>query len=242
MILIVSATRTKYEDLKATSLSCSLPATNDFIKCIINNTYCAISSVNKQVDILYIYENTLPIAKAYNVGISYALSETVYTEIVFIHDDVTIEDRRFEHKVGYWLSKYDVIGLAGGDNVKLEKPYLWHIMSKNRYGTVGHYIDGDWYGTSFGVTNKRVTIIDGLFIGIKTNTLREKNNLRFDEDLPGFHHYDIDFSLQANKQKCKIGVVPILVTHNSPGLLSFNKDYIESENYLHRKCSANSLP
>lgn len=236
MILIISATRLKYEELKTSSLSCSLPITNDFIKCNIKNHKCAISSVNKDVDILYIYENTLPIAKAYNLCISYALEETVYTEVVFIHDDVCIEDRRFEHKVKYWLSKYDIIGLAGGDNVKLEKPYLWHIMSKNRYGTVGHYIDSDWYGTTFGVTNKRVAVIDGLFIGINVDTWREKNNLRFDENLPGFHHYDIDFSLQANQQQCKIGVVPILVTHNSPGLLSFNnKDYLESENYLHRK-------
>ena len=237
MILIISATRYKYEELKGTTLSCSLGADN-FVKLNLNGVHAAIGQANKKVDILYIYENTLPIAKAYNAGLSYVLNETVYDDIVFIHDDVTIEDRHFERKVQYWLTKYDVIGLAGGSDVKLEEPYLWHIMSKNRYGMVGHYIDGDWYGTSFGVTNKRVNIIDGLFIGIKTQTLREKNTLRFDEGLPGFHHYDIDFSLQANLQKCRIGVVPILVTHNSPGLLSINdKKFVESQKYFKQKYS-----
>lgn len=234
MILIISTTRSVYGNLKATSLSRSLPTTKDFV--ILPTPKCAISSVNENVDILYIYENTLPIAKAYNIGILYALNQKNYTEIVFIHDDVHIEDRQFEYKVKYWLSKYDVIGLAGGDNIKLEKPYLWHIMSKNRYGTVGHYINGDWYGTTFGVTNKRVNLIDGLFMGVKVKTFCEKTNLRFDENLPGFHHYDIDFSLQANKQQCRIGVVPILVTHDSPGLLSFSdKKYLESESYIHSK-------
>ena len=238
MILIISATQIDYEDLKKTTLSTSLSVNTDFHRITYNNIPIGKANVNKHVDIIYFYNNELPIAEVYNAGISYTLTDSIYTHVVFIHDDVAIEDRHFEDKVQHWLTKYDIIGLAGGADVKLKRPYLWHIMSKNRYGTVGHYVDGDWYGTTFGPTNKRVSIIDGLFMGMTTDLLRNKPRLRFDEELPGFHHYDIDFSLQANQQHCKIGVVPILVTHNSPGLLSLDDmDYIASETRFHNKYS-----
>lgn len=239
MILIVSATRSNLDGVKNTSLTKSLLTpyqSIDFEHVNIDDEKGVRANLNGVLDILYIYENTLPIGKVYNKAIRFALNNTLYTTILFIHDDVIIEDRSFERKVNEGLKAFDIIGLAGGANVSIKRPCLWHIMSKERYGTVGHFINGHWYGTTFGPSNTRVTIIDGLFIGVETKTLREKPSLRFDDKLPGFHHYDIDFCLSANKAKCKIGVVPIITTHHSPGLLSFNDvKYQTSEDYFLQK-------
>jgi len=239
MILIVSTTRSDLDGLKQTSLTKSLLTRHqsiDFEHVNVDDQKGARANLNGLLDILYIYENTTPIGKVYNKAIRFALNNTIYSKILFVHDDVIIEDRSFEQKVIEGLKVYDIIGLAGGSNITIKRPCLWHIMSKERYGTVGHFINGHWYGTTFGPSNNRVALIDGLFIGISTDTLREKPLLRFDEKLPGFHHYDIDFCLAANERKCKIGVVPIIVTHHSPGLLSFNdKKYQTSEDYFIQK-------
>lgn len=198
-----------------------------------------VFTLNEKGDTLVILpENTLPICKAYNKLIKDRLinSSVKYERIVFVHDDVIIEDRHLEDKLEKYLKTYDIIGLAGGVEPEIKAPALWHLMCKRHFGTVGHYLNGKWYGTTFGVSDTRVAIVDGVFIGVNRSVLVEKN-LRFDEDLPHFHHYDILFCLEANAIKLKIGVVPILITHLSPGLTNVSKAYLDSEKVFLNKAS-----
>ena len=82
--------------------------------------------------------------------------------------------------------------------------------------------------TVFGPTPSRVAIIDGLFIAVKLKNVLDVG-WKFNENF-SFHHYDISSCLDANKLKLKVGVVPINVVHDSPGLSDYNnKSYQESE-------------
>jgi len=74
--------------------------------------------------------------------------------------------------------------------------------------------------TAFGPSPDRVTILDGVFLALDARRVKG-SKARFDETFL-WHHYDIDFSLTCNKNKIKMGVWPILIEHQSPGLLNVN--------------------
>ncbi len=148
-----------------------------------------------------------------------------YDIVVFVHDDVFIDDANIRNKLIEAHTQYDIVGVAGGVNPTIRRPALWHLMcggfGPNLRGFVGHYTeDGKIMMTNFGPTPDRVAIADGLFLSIKTSQIRNvgwKFNERYN-----FHHYDISSCLDANKAKLKIGVYPILIYHMSPGLRSLS--------------------
>jgi GT2 family glycosyltransferase len=134
--------------------------------------------------------------------------------IIFIHDDVLVEDLFFIEKLDLAFEKYSVVGLAGSKKVNLASEIAaWHIMSQREdfVGEVAHSKDGKYWTTVFGPTDSRALLVDGLFIGVTIKDLLEKNVI-FDENFT-FHHYDLDFSLQLSQNKIKCGVFPIKVTH-----------------------------
>ncbi|CAB5226396.1 Glycosyltransferase like family [uncultured Caudovirales phage] len=150
-----------------------------------------------------------------------------YAQILFVHDDMWIDDAGFLTKLEEGHKQYDIIGLAGGLNPAIKAPALWHIMcggfhGNNLRGFAGHYLpDGITTSiTNFGPSPARVAIIDGAFMSVNVNKIKEVNWM-FNENYT-FHHYDISSCIDANKKKLKIGVVPILSYHNSPGLRDIN--------------------
>jgi len=171
-----------------------------------------------------IWENTEGLPVAYNRKIEeYKNSGAEF--IVFVHDDVYIDDLKLYEKLnqGYKLG-YNIIGLAGGLNPRLTNPALWHIMTERNQqrGQVAHPAGNVNQNmvTPFGPTPSRVAIADGLFISIHIPTVT-KTNWKFNENYT-FHHYDIASCIDANREKLKIGVYPIHVIHSSPGLLSIH--------------------
>lgn len=137
--------------------------------------------------------------------------------LLFVHDDVEIQDDCLEAKLNEGLKEFDVIGLAGTQIFNMKKPILWHVNDRNKFsGAVAHSHEKKVWMTPFGEFKKRCIVIDGLFIATKLSTL-VKNNLRFDE-LFSFHHYDIDFCLNAHNKGVSIGTWPIWVVHHSIGV------------------------
>jgi len=150
--------------------------------------------------------------------------------IVFVHDDVDIISSDLLYQLREGFKRFDVIGVAGCVNPKILDRNLWHWMAGDRSncrGIAGHpYSDSEFFVTSFGPTPSRVVIIDGVLMAIKTKKIYN-SGIRFDEQFR-FHHYDIDFSLTCNTKKAKIGVWPILINHQSPGLKDFDTTWNES--------------
>lgn len=168
--------------------------------------------------------NKAGLSKCYNTFLEKQIDNFEY--IVFCHDDITIDDYNITSKLELYHKKFDIIGLAGGINPIIRQPALWHLMcggfsSGNLRGAVAHYIDDQaLHVTSFGATPSRVTVLDGLFLSLKTASIKAAG-WKFNENYT-FHHYDIASSLDANKLKLRLGVAPIWAIHKSPGLMNIN--------------------
>tara|TARA_R110002110_G_C13275758_1_gene702077 strand:+ start:251 stop:958 length:708 start_codon:yes stop_codon:yes gene_type:complete len=159
-----------------------------------------------------------------------------YDIVLFVHDDVYIDDLDCFAKIRTAISahQYDIIGLAGGQEVTIKKPALWHLMSKKHFGAVVHPISdqvedsGCVSVTSFGPTPMRCAVLDGLFLAVNLKPVLD-SKWKFNENFK-FHHYDISSCLDANKKKLKLGTYPIWVVHSSPGLKDYwNTEYQKSE-------------
>jgi hypothetical protein len=147
--------------------------------------------------------------------------------LLFVHDDVELEDIFLIDKISN--SPYEVTGLAGTKKADLSKPPGWHLMS-TREDWVGEVAHAEFkedkkniWTTVFGSTNSRALLIDGLFICVDVKALKEKN-VRFNEKFE-FHHYDLSFCLDCNKEKIKIGVLPIRVIHHGLGDSMLSEDW-----------------
>lgn len=158
-----------------------------------------------------VYENKEGLPKVYNRFIT---EENRNFKLIFVHDDVLIEDLFLFDKLNLAFEKFDIVGLAGARscNVSAEHP-AWHLMAprEDLVGEVTHSRSGINWTTVFGKTPNRVLVLDGLFIAVDTAKLLDTNTF-FDEEFE-FHHYDITFCLKANSQKLKMGVYPIRVVH-----------------------------
>jgi len=217
------STAASFEDLKKRS------------KCNVTNSegLSDITNVNG------IFNNTTAIAKTYNSLINTFKDEDCV--LVLAHDDVLITDKDWISKLHQALEKYDIVGLAGGSEAALRPPTLWHIMcpKETHRGDVYH-IDGtgkNTFKTHFG-KNGRVLILDGLFLAFNPKKIYEAG-ISFDETCPAkFHFYDIDFSLQCNKAKLKLGTTNINVVHASPGLKSFTEEWNLGQDWFLLKAQA----
>ena len=202
--------------------------------------YKSVAKLGIKVYMAFNEHNTQGLSKRYNDFLEKCKDK--YEYIVFVHDDVYIDDLAICEKLEKAHEQFDIVGLAGGINPKIQKPALWHLMcggfhSGNLRGAVAHPAGSNEIAmTSFGITPCRVAVLDGLFLSIKTSSIKN-TNWKFNENYT-FHHYDIASSLDANNMKLKLGVAPIWAIHSSPGLLDINnKLFVDSEERFIREYS-----
>jgi hypothetical protein len=179
--------------------------------------------------------NTKSLQQCYNNFIDDA-RKTNIDIAVFVHDDVYINTRDLYTLLSKAADQYTVFGLAGATSCKIGNPALWHLMSKkqDQRGCVAHGSKKSYMYTSFGPVPSRCLIIDGVFIGININKLPEE--VKFDETYPcKWHYYDLDFSLECNRNKVIIGVVDIPIIHSSPGLTNPDKEFYDGQEYFINK-------
>ena len=193
--------------------------------------YKSLIDQNYQGQFIFHVENKLGLCKLYNKYIN-----TSWETVIFVHDDVYIDSCDFINKVYNGFEKFDVCGLAGGSNLKVKKPLLWHLMvDKSTYsGVVSHKFEKNYLPTVFGPIGKKVVLLDGLFLAVQPTKLIEKN-VKFDENITGFHHYDLKFSIDCFKNNLTLGTVPVHVVHDSPGLKDFSDEYHKSEEYFYKE-------
>ena len=209
-VLVVSATTKKYKD-----------------------TLLYQSLVDQSFDgnFIFVENNKRGLCEVYN---EYITQE--HDCVIFVHDDVYIDSCNFVNKIYKGFDKFGICGLAGGSGLKVEKPLLWHLMCKRDTlsGIVGHQYKDAYTSTTFGEIGKKVVLLDGLFLAVQPKLLIEKN-VKFDENIKGFHHYDLKFCVDSFKAGIKLGTIPLHVIHASPGLQNFTKEYRESEEYFYNE-------
>lgn len=170
-------------------------------------------------------ENREPLGAVYNRAIDEARPEEV---LVFVHDDVHLDDWMLAARLEEALSRFDVVGVAGNQRVQARQ-VTWYLQPKpvqqggplpwDHAHLSGAICHGDAPAQGdlnvYGPTPRPVRLLDGVFLAARAGTLQD-SGVRFDADL-GFHFYDLDFCLGAHQAGLRLGTWPIALTHQSRG-------------------------
>ena len=151
------------------------------------------------------------------------LSETTTADaVVFLHDDVWLDDFFLITRVLEGLQHYDVIGVAGNRR-RLPRQPSWAFIDtqfnwddpEHLSGTVamGDYPFGQL--SVFGHCPADCELLDGVLLAVKSASIMP-TSVRFDPAFP-FHFYDLDFCRQARNAGLRLGTWPIAITHQSGG-------------------------
>lgn len=181
---------------------------------------------------ILIYENdgVSSLAQVYNDGIK----DSQYDDVVFMHDDLTIETVNVTKKITRLFDnnpEFGIIGIAGTNNLISG---MWWQDRASMFGQVKHEhlgkIHRNCYSGLLGEDLKEVVAVDGLFFAVRKSRIK----IGFDEDFPGFHFYDIPFCVLNYLAGVKIGVTTkITVVHKSIGMVNEqwkqNKELFETK-------------
>jgi GT2 family glycosyltransferase len=163
------------------------------------------------------FNNTRGLPDVYNDVLESCTEEV----IVFMHDDVWIDDSFFVERIFSGLSQFNVIGLAGSRK-RREGQMAWSFVSdpavRDDEFLSGRISQGEnpcgriFY---FGPVPAACELLDGVLLAARRQTLID-SALRFDPQFP-FHYYDMDFCRAAGAKGLRLGTWPISVTHQSRG-------------------------
>lgn len=154
------------------------------------------------------------ICKAYNKG----AEKAKYDYLLFIHEDILFHTNKWGEKLATHLikPKTGIIGVAGSSYVPVA-PCSWTVSEKYNFINI---LQGNKQNTEAYVIQRTpeninpVYALDGVFLGV---TKENFVNSKFDDELTGFHGYDLDFTLRMSNKFQNYVVDDILIQHFSPG-------------------------
>ena len=181
--------------------------------------------VNREaVELSVYYENTLGLPNLYNASLDQAADADV---LIFIHDDVWIDDWFLPERLREALEQFNVVGVAGNRRRVPKQPGWWTTDTStqlndydlpNLSGSIAHFEGPVARVIYWGEVPSPVKLLDGVFLAARAGTLRQAG-VRFDPRFK-FHYYDMDFCRQCELAGLTMGTWPIALTHGSPGQTS----------------------
>jgi len=165
------------------------------------------------------FENRRGLPQLYNERIAAPDASPV---LLFIHDDVWLDDYfLFEHVMA-GLRAFDVVGVAGNRRRAPMQPswafptteFKWDDRA-NLSGVVSHGQGPFGMLSVFGPVPAECELLDGVLLAAQRDVLREKQ-VGFDERFE-FHFYDMDFCRTARAAGLKLATWPVAITHQSEG-------------------------
>ncbi len=170
-------------------------------------------------------ENKRGLPDVYNARINASDAQSI---LVFIHDDVWIDDFFFVDRIIQGLASYDVIGVAGNRRRVPNQP-AWAFIDNNLTwddkinlsGSVAHGSQPFGVIKHFGSVPAQCELLDGVFLAAKKSRLNAAD-VQFDPCFD-FHFYDMDFCRSARKNDLLLGTWPICLTHQSLGMFGTAK-------------------
>ena len=206
-IMLVCATRMSREEFKR-----SAPLATSIKQ---------LRATPKKVSARIAYQNRHGLGTIYNRYLRAPYADKI---LVFVHDDVRIEDLFLAEKLNEALKTFDVIGLAGNREPDPDYP-SWYDQRRPLTGCVAHVVaqpgakkQETVFVSSYGPTPEECGLLDGLFLAVNTERIISAS-VKFDERFE-FHFYDLDFSRSCVRKGLRLGTWPIWVVHESGG--SFN--------------------
>lgn len=186
-----------------------------FLQTPLGRTFSRIKDLS---DTRITYSNTAGCSEVYN---RFLIEEYAGKVLMFVHDDVYLEDYWVVHRVIEALKHYDVVGIVGQD-------YPFPAAQWNTYeghqGVIAHWNVGavamgeEILGSrlSFHARSPRQCYaLDGQFLAMDVDKVLS-SGARFDAKF-AFGFYDTDFCRTATKCGLTMGVWPIVATHVSSG-------------------------
>jgi glycosyltransferase involved in cell wall biosynthesis len=177
-------------------------------------------------------ESRHSISEAYNIGIRKSKGDF----LCFLHDDIYIHTKEWGRIVSEIFTENDSIGLLGvaGSKYKTKMPSgWWNCPNKYKDINILQHLNGKiekWYYGFENTNLSTVIAIDGVFM-----ILRKENELFFNEQIKGYHNYDLNISLEIFIKGYKTVVTnQILIEHFSNGIINeswFNSTYKIHEIY-----------
>lgn len=196
-----------------------------------NTTYEIIAFDNRE----YKYG----IAKVYNL----CAQKAKYKYLCFLHEDVLFHSQGWGNEIEHKLQE-ETCGIVGftGSAIKFKSLSSVHPSARLM---INHYTQRTLKGEkilmdsfSNNTTYISCITIDGMCMFVRKEILE---NYHFDEQrLPGFHGYDLDFSLQIAEHYQNYICGTILLEHFSTG--SFSTEWVETIVKLHQEKWENKLP
>lgn len=189
------------------------------------------------------YENSRGLPEIFNACIAKAEEDAV---LVFVHDDVWLDQPDFVEAVLTGLNQFDVIGVAGNRR-RLPKQPAWpfintqFVWDDKQYlsGKVGHGQHASGEVSDYGVVPAACELMDGVFFATRKATLA-KYQVVFDTQFD-FHFYDLDFCRSARNAGMTLGTWHIQLTHQSGGAFGSESWQRHYQQYL-QKWQEQDLP
>jgi tetratricopeptide (TPR) repeat protein len=182
------------------------------------------------------FENTRGLSEIYNESIDQAAKETT---LVFIHDDVWIDEANFADVVAQGLDHFDIIGVLG--NKRRLPNQLGREMvdlnfncdaQENLSGQLAHSKSAFGAAKVFGDAPASCELLDGIFLAAKKESL-DNHGVRFDRQFD-FHFYDLDFCNTAKQAGLTLGTWLVHLTHQSIGKYGTKEWHEKYQRYLNK--------
>ncbi len=167
---------------------------------------------------------TMGICEAYNRG----AEKAQYENLLFIHEDVLFETKDWgEILIDYLkLDNVGCIGVAGANYVP-NTPTPWWVIKDYANSHLSHFnkktnkrYDYTFSSDKNGLLETK--LLDGVFIACRKDVWKK---VKFNEDLKGFHGYDINFSIKVTENYQNYITNKISIVHFSHGNLT--KEWLE---------------
>ncbi|MDP1596844.1 MAG: tetratricopeptide repeat protein [Methylotenera sp.] len=166
-----------------------------------------------------VFNNTLGLSDVFNQAIERADDGAI---LVFVHDDVWIDEANFVDTLIAGLERFDVIGVAGNKRRLPNQPAWLFVDTALNWdepeylsGTVSHGLYAFGEDKFYGDVPAACELLDGVFIATTKSALNGAH-IRFDHQFD-FHLYDVDFCRSAREAGLSLGTWPIKLTHQSKG-------------------------
>ncbi len=155
----------------------------------------------------------LSITKAYNLGID----RSKFKHLLFIHEDILFHSKNWGKVLidTFKNSNVGLVGIAGAKYKSKQPSAFWHTnMEMLHINLIQHKNNSsNLFTNGFANNQEEVAILDGVFLGLNKET-----NVRFNEQILGFHCYDLGISIDVLEKKYKLIVTnQILIEHFSIG-------------------------
>jgi GT2 family glycosyltransferase len=165
------------------------------------------------------FENRAGLPTVFNARIGAAEAPEI---LVFMHDDVWIDDHYFADRIVDGLRSFDVIGVAGNRRRVVRQPAWCFIDDRwtpddpaHLSGAVAHGPLAGGTVSYYGPAPAECELLDGVLLAARKSVL-QAGNVAFDPRFD-FHFYDLDFCRAARQAGLRLGTWPIAITHQSGG-------------------------